>query len=102
MEMKTVKQTQNRLQRSVRVSPRPSLGRLWKAIVDRNRAMDGLFVYAVRSTGIYCRPSCPARRPGRDHVVFFDSPTAAESSGYRACLRCRPNELALESDTALL
>ena len=63
--------------------------------------MDGTFVYAVRSTGIYCRPSCSARRPSRDKVVFFDSPASAESSGYRACLRCKPNDPARQGDAVL-
>jgi AraC family transcriptional regulator of adaptative response/methylated-DNA-[protein]-cysteine methyltransferase len=64
--------------------------------------MDRVFVYAVRSTGVYCLPSCPARRPGRDQVVFFDSPEAAERGGYRACRRCRPRERALNNDIAVL
>ena len=46
----------------------------WEAVRSRNRAYDGVFVYAVRSTGIYCRPSCPSRRPRREHVQFFGSP----------------------------
>src|SRR5262249_19736177 len=53
---------------------------------------DGDFVYAVRSTGIYCRPSCPAKRPGRDQVLFFETPQIATRAGYRACKRCRPGE----------
>lgn len=64
--------------------------------------MDGAFVYAVRSTGVYCRPSCPARRPSCDKVLFFGSPAAAESSGYRACLRCRPNSCTNGNDAVLL
>jgi AraC family transcriptional regulator of adaptative response/methylated-DNA-[protein]-cysteine methyltransferase len=64
--------------------------------------MDGAFVYAVRSTGVYCLPSCPARRPGREQVVFFDSPEAAERGGYRACRRCRPRERAQSGDIELL
>lgn len=64
--------------------------------------MDGAFVYAVHSTGIYCCPSCPARRPTRDQVVFFDSAASAESAGYRACLRCKPDDPARRRDTALL
>lgn len=52
--------------------------------------MDGSFVYGVRSTRIYCRPSCPARRPRRDQVVFFPDPQAAENAGFRACRRCLP------------
>ena len=63
---------------------------LWRAVNARDRRADGGFVYAVRSTGIYCRPSCPARRPRREHVVFFQLPEAAEQQGFRPCRRCRP------------
>ena len=62
----------------------------WEAVLTRDRRCDGRFVYAVSSTNVYCRPSCPSRRPTRDHVMFFDSPSLAEAAGYRACLRCRP------------
>lgn len=65
---------------------------MWAMVARRDRAGDGVFVYAVRSTGIYCRPSCPARRPrSREAVEFFPGPDAAERAGYRACLRCRPD-----------
>ena len=64
----------------------------WEAVCSRNRAYDGVFVYAVRSTGIYCRPSCPSRRPRREHVQFFGSPAEAEQAGYRACRRCQPEK----------
>jgi AraC family transcriptional regulator of adaptative response/methylated-DNA-[protein]-cysteine methyltransferase len=63
----------------------------WSAVVGHDRTADGLFVYAVRSTGIYCRPSCPSRRPARDRVVFFATPAAAREAGFRACKRCRPD-----------
>jgi len=66
-------------------------GRLWRAVLGRDASFDGDFVYAVRTTGIYCRPSCPSRRPERARVVFFPRPDAAEKEGYRACLRCRPS-----------
>src|SRR5580700_3317784 len=62
----------------------------WKAVQSRDRGADGAFVYAVRSTGIYCRPSCPSRKPRREQVVFFPLPEAAEQKGFRACQRCRP------------
>jgi AraC family transcriptional regulator of adaptative response/methylated-DNA-[protein]-cysteine methyltransferase len=62
----------------------------WQAVQTRDRGADGAFVYAVRSTGIYCRPSCPSRKPGREQVVFFPLPEAAEQKGFRACQRCRP------------
>ena len=64
----------------------------WEAVRSRNRAFDGVFVYAVRSTGIYCRPSCPSRRPQREQVQFFGSPAGAEQAGYRACRRCQPEK----------
>ncbi len=62
----------------------------WQAVVSRDRRMDGEFVFAVRSTRIYCRPSCPSRRPRREHVSFFALADAAERAGYRACKRCQP------------
>jgi len=62
----------------------------WEAVLSRDRRCDGRFVYAVSSTHVYCRPSCPSRRPTRNHVMFFDSPQQAETAGYRACVRCRP------------
>jgi AraC family transcriptional regulator of adaptative response/methylated-DNA-[protein]-cysteine methyltransferase len=65
--------------------------RLWRAVLSRDRGADDRFVFAVRSTGIYCRPSCPSRRPRRAQVVFYPAPRAAEHEGFRACRRCRPN-----------
>ncbi len=64
----------------------------WQAVSDRDRRADGQFVYAVRTTGIYCRPSCASRQPRRDHVSFFPLPALAEAAGYRACKRCHPRE----------
>lgn len=66
----------------------------WAAFLRRDRAMDGRFVGAVTSTGIYCRPSCAARHPKRDNMRFFPDPAAARAAGFRACLRCRPDEVA--------
>ena len=63
----------------------------WRAVADRDRGMDGTFVYAVRSTGIYCRPSCPSRRPRRDVVAFYETPSSAGRAGFRACKRCAPD-----------
>lgn len=62
----------------------------WEAVLSRDCRCDGRFVYAVSSTKVYCRPSCPSRRPTRSHVTFFVSVLRAEAAGYRACLRCRP------------
>src|SRR5262245_52951589 len=62
----------------------------WSAVQRRDGTFDGAFVFAVVSTGIYCRPGCPARRPLRRNVRFFPTPRAAEREGFRACRRCRP------------
>jgi AraC family transcriptional regulator of adaptative response/methylated-DNA-[protein]-cysteine methyltransferase len=64
----------------------------WKAVLDRDREFDGRFVYAVRSTGIYCRPTCPSRRPSRGQVLFFPGSEPAEQAGFRACRRCHPRD----------
>jgi len=64
----------------------------WRAVLDRDVRQDGKFFYAVSSTGVFCRPSCPARRPRRGGVVFLDTAAEAERAGFRACLRCRPLE----------
>jgi AraC family transcriptional regulator of adaptative response/methylated-DNA-[protein]-cysteine methyltransferase len=63
---------------------------LWQAVLARDARFDGQFVFAVSSTGVYCRPSCPSRRAQRERVRFFDLPEAAEQAGFRACLRCQP------------
>lgn len=63
----------------------------WAALLRRDPAADGLFCYAVRSTGVYCRPTCPSRRPNRTNVRFFATPAAAEQAGFRACKRCSPH-----------
>ena len=68
---------------------------LWQAVLDRDTTFDGRVFFAVRSTRIYCRPSCPARRPRREQVVFFRIPEAAERAGLRSCRRCRPRNAAM-------
>ena len=65
----------------------------WRAVLKRDARFDGKVFFAVRSTGIYCRPSCPARRPRREQVVFFSIPEAAERAGFRSCRRCRPRSV---------
>lgn len=65
----------------------------WAAFERRDRAFDGAFVGAVVTTGIYCKPSCPARRPRRENVAFHMDGAAARAAGFRACLRCRPDEV---------
>lgn len=69
----------------------------WQAVLRRDRAMDGRFVTGVLSTGIYCRPSCAARHPARANVRFFANGAAARAAGLRACLRCRPDDVARDS-----
>jgi len=65
----------------------------WAAFAARDRAHDGRFVVAVETTGIYCKPSCPARHPQRRHVRFYRDPAEARAAGFRACLRCKPDEV---------
>lgn len=65
--------------------------RCWTAVRDRDPAADGRFVYAVRSTGVYCRPSCPSRPARRANVAFYATPAAAAAAGFRPCKRCRPD-----------
>jgi AraC family transcriptional regulator of adaptative response/methylated-DNA-[protein]-cysteine methyltransferase len=65
----------------------------WAAFMRRDRSWDGRVIGAVKTTGIYCKPSCPARRPRREHVAFFATAAEARSAGYRACLRCKPDEV---------
>ena len=67
-------------------------GAKWSTVLARDARADGRFVYAVKSTGVFCRPSCPSRRPRRENVEFFDSPEQAQQAGYRACRRCEPLE----------
>jgi AraC family transcriptional regulator of adaptative response/methylated-DNA-[protein]-cysteine methyltransferase len=73
-------------------------GRQWQQVLERDPSADGQFVYAVKSTKIYCKPSCPSRRPDRKNVAFFPSTAAAEAAGYRACLRCEPDRAAPRPD----
>ena len=64
----------------------------WQSVLARDKSADGTFVYAVSTTGIYCRPSCPARLARPEHVGFYLSPNHAEAAGFRACKRCKPNQ----------
>ena len=74
----------------------------WQAVQARDRSQDGKFVFAVSSTGVYCRPSCSAKRPRRENVQFFRQPEQAEAAGYRACLRCRPKTADNNSPAAVV
>jgi AraC family transcriptional regulator of adaptative response/methylated-DNA-[protein]-cysteine methyltransferase len=67
----------------------------WQALAARDAAADGPFIYGVTSTGVYCRPSCPSRRPRADRVRFFDTTVEAKQAGFRACKRCRPDTVGL-------
>lgn len=67
-----------------------SSNNMWAQVMARDIKADGRFVYAVKSTGVFCRPSCPSRRPRREMVEFFDTPVDAQQAGYRACRRCTP------------
>lgn len=71
----------------------PDADTCWQAFLRRDRAFDGRFVGCVTSTGIYCKPSCAARHPRREHMQFLPDGDAARAAGYRACLRCRPDEV---------
>jgi AraC family transcriptional regulator, regulatory protein of adaptative response / methylated-DNA-[protein]-cysteine methyltransferase len=76
--------------------PRASAGdeeRWWQAVSRRDPAFDGKLFFAVRTTGVYCRPSCASRPAKRENVAFFKSAAEAEQAGYRACKRCRPDKL---------
>lgn len=65
----------------------------WTAFETRDRRYDGRVIVAVVTTGIYCKPSCPARRPRRENIRFYPDPAAARDAGFRACLRCKPDEV---------
>lgn len=74
----------------------------WEAVLHHDARMDGFFYYAVLSSGVYCRPSCPSRRPHRENVLFFRDRGEAERAGFRACLRCRPSSPAAANPQAEL
>jgi AraC family transcriptional regulator, regulatory protein of adaptative response / methylated-DNA-[protein]-cysteine methyltransferase len=73
----------------------------WQAVLDRDPGADGVFYYGVRTTGIYCRPTCPARPPKATNVVFFETAEAAEQASFRACLRCQPREVSAQQAAVL-
>jgi AraC family transcriptional regulator of adaptative response/methylated-DNA-[protein]-cysteine methyltransferase len=73
-------------------------GKQWQQVLERDAGADGQFFYAVKSTKIYCKPSCPSRRPTRKQVAFFPTPAAAEAAGYRPCMRCEPERTAPKDD----
>jgi AraC family transcriptional regulator, regulatory protein of adaptative response / methylated-DNA-[protein]-cysteine methyltransferase len=73
-------------------------GKQWQQVLERDASADGQFFYAVKSTGIFCKPSCPSRRPTRKQVRFFPSTEAAQAAGYRACKRCEPERTTAKAD----
>jgi methylphosphotriester-DNA--protein-cysteine methyltransferase len=85
---------------NARLNYHDSSDALWHACVDRDRAYDGRLIIGVRTTGIYCRPSCPARKPRRENVLFFAAAELARQVGFRACKRCRPDREMLRDPAA--
>jgi len=73
-------------------------GKAWQQVLARDAGADGQFFYGVKSTGVYCKPSCPSRRPERKNVSFYPTQAAAEAAGFRACLRCEPQRVAPKAD----
>jgi AraC family transcriptional regulator of adaptative response/methylated-DNA-[protein]-cysteine methyltransferase len=73
-------------------------GKAWQQVLMRDASADGQFFYAVKSTGVYCKPSCPSRRPERKNVSFYPTQAAAEAAGFRACLRCEPLRVEPKAD----
>ncbi|MEM7664764.1 MAG: methylated-DNA--[protein]-cysteine S-methyltransferase [Pseudomonadota bacterium] len=80
---------------------RPEFDHAWSAFMRRDRSFDGKFVGAVKTTGIYCKPSCPVRHPKKENVEFFIDARAARNAGYRACMRCRPDDVARDEAAVL-
>ena len=74
----------------------------WSAVTDRDETAAGRFVYAVRSTGVFCRPGCASRRPRRENVTFYRLPEAARAAGFRACRRCRPESVESTDERVML
>jgi len=87
--------------RGYSVDMQTELQNKWQQVLARDARQDGRFVFAVRTTGVYCRPSCPSRRPRRDSVEFFAEPREAERAGYRACLRCKPTQISEQAQHVL-
>jgi AraC family transcriptional regulator of adaptative response/methylated-DNA-[protein]-cysteine methyltransferase len=89
-ENKIIQRADEQRVHEMNATPNLNAARRWQAVLERDSSRDGTFVFAVASTGVFCRPSCPSRRPRRENVQFFEHAAAAERAGYRACLRCRP------------
>ncbi len=98
MARETLQAGAKNMQAGRRELPSVFAGKQWQQVLERDGRADGQFVYAVKSTGIYCRPSCPSRRPTRKQVSFYPSPALAEAAGFRACRRCEPERVAAKAD----
>ncbi len=90
------------MKRTPQPAPESTDTHRWQAILNRDASFDGTFVFAVSSTGVFCRPSCPSKRGRRENVSFFDHALQAEQAGYRACLRCRPKAVDGNPQSALV
>jgi AraC family transcriptional regulator of adaptative response / methylphosphotriester-DNA alkyltransferase methyltransferase len=88
--------------RTVMGKPRISDNRKWMAVLSCDKSYDGKFFYGVKTTGIFCRPSCNAKAPMRENVVFFGSRECAENAGFRPCKKCRPDKESYQPDLELL
>jgi AraC family transcriptional regulator of adaptative response/methylated-DNA-[protein]-cysteine methyltransferase len=97
MTMTLVSNSQISLPAKLKV-PSVFAGKAWQQVLARDASADGRFVYAVKTTRIFCRPSCPSRRPERKNVSFFPTPELARAAGYRACLRCEPESAEKRDD----
>jgi AraC family transcriptional regulator of adaptative response/methylated-DNA-[protein]-cysteine methyltransferase len=86
------------MENAVNTVPSVFPGKQWQQVLERDARADGMFVYAVKSTKVFCRPSCPSRRPTRKNVAFYPTPEAAEAAGYRACMRCDPKDVEARND----
>jgi AraC family transcriptional regulator of adaptative response/methylated-DNA-[protein]-cysteine methyltransferase len=68
----------------------PQASARWTAVMERDTRFDGKFLYAVKTSGVYCRPACPSRRPKRENVIFYETSGEARRAGFRPCKRCHP------------
>jgi len=90
--------TKANIKTGVGIIPSYFPGKQWQQVLERDTRADGQFVYAVKSTRVYCKPSCASRRPSRKNVSFFPTPALAEAAGYRACKRCEPERTTARPD----
>ena len=97
-----MQQTQTRTPSQPVFTAMPERERCWQAVQERDKLFDGAFVTAVLTTGIYCRPSCPARHPKPENVTFYSVPAEAEARGFRACKRCKPQDASGDPQVAFV